>query len=224
MTGILSADDAAAAVVFRYLTEVDALPEAKADAVIGFGIFDLALPQYCAELFTRGHARVIVFTGGMGAGTGNLGGPEAEAWRAEVQQSHPQLSNATFVIENRSTNTAENVGFTAEVLRETHPALAFGRGISSALLVASPSRLRRVRLTMRKLQPAVTVFRTSPSTTLAREQALYASHGIDYFAHLAGEIDRLVTYAERGWIAPEPVPRDVLVAAAALRGRTKTGG
>jgi uncharacterized SAM-binding protein YcdF (DUF218 family) len=208
---------AAADKILKYLAEVDPPSAVPVDAVIGFGVFDLKLPHFCAEVFDRGAARTIIFTGGLGAGTGDLGGPEADVWRAAVQRSHPHIPADAIITENRSTNTAENIGYTAELLLRKYPALAFGSGIRSAIIVASPSRLRRVKLTMRHLQPAVQVIRWLPPVYLDAEQALYARQGIDYVAHLLGELERIATYPARGWIAAEPIPAEITAAAEVLR-------
>ncbi len=213
---------AAARRVLAYLSETDAPPAQPVDAIIGFGVFDLSLPQFCAELFARGMARRIVFTGGFGAGTGDLGGAEAEVWRAEVLRTHPNTPDRAFVIENRSSNTAENINYTAELLEQRHPEFRFGAGLNSAIVVASPSRLRRVRLTMWKLQPAVRIVRLLPPVDLAREQALYARQGVDYLTHLIGELDRITTYPARGWIAPEPLPPEITAAGDTLRNAKRT--
>lgn len=201
-----------------YLSATDPRPDAPCDAIIGFGVFDLGLPRFCGELYTRGIAPFIIFTGGLGAGTGSLGGPEADAWREALRASHPDIPEEHILTENRSTNTAENIAFTAELLRETRPSIAFGAGIRTAVIVASPSRLRRVRLAMCKLQPAVRVIRQLPPVDFDAEHALYARNGVDYLAHLTGELDRLVAYPKRGWIAPEPLPPEIAAAHAALRG------
>lgn len=201
----------------RYLAETDAMPTAPADAVIGFGVFDLALPRYCADLYVRGLARRIVFTGGIGAGTGNLGGPEAEIWRAEVRRSHPEIPDHVFVLENRSTNTSENIAFTAALLARGHAGFSFGRGLRNTLIVASPSRMRRVQLSMRKQQPDVGVTRLLPRVDLDAEYALYTRQGVDYLGHLVGELDRIATYPARGWIASEVLPTEIVAAGDVLR-------
>lgn len=201
-----AARDAAARLAFAYLAETDPLPATPVDAIIGFGMFDLELPVFCGELFRRGLARHVIFTGGIGAGTGSLGQPEADAWAAALFRADPSFPRDRLILENRSTNTAENIAFTTALLAQTHPALAFGIGLRTALIVASPSRLRRVRLTMWQHHPAVAVTRCLPPSDFAREESLYAAQGQDYADHLAGELDRIVAYAERGWIAPEPLP------------------
>lgn len=208
---------AAARRTLAYLAATDPLPTQPVDAIIGFGVFDLSLPRFCGELHLRGHAPCLVFTGGLGAGTGTLGGPEADVWRAELRRAYPQISDATVVLENRSTNTAENIRFTADLLAREHPSLALGLGLRSALIVASPSRLRRVQLTLRHLHPTVRTFRALPPVDFDREAALYAENGVDFVAHLTGELDRLVDYPGRGWIAAEPLPPEIAAAHAVLR-------
>jgi uncharacterized SAM-binding protein YcdF (DUF218 family) len=208
---------AAAELALTWLAAPDPRPAAPVDAIVGFGVFDLGLARFCGELLLAGLAPRIVFTGGIGAGTGSLGGPEADMWRAELRRVYPQIGDDRVVLENRSTNTAENIGFTAALLARDHPSLAFGTGIRSAVFTASPSRLRRVRLTWRQLQPAIQAAGLVPPHTLDGERALYAHHGTDYLAHLAGELDRIRDYPARGWIAPEALPAEISAARAVLR-------
>ncbi len=208
--------DSAARTIFAYLSVTDARPPLPCDTVIGFGMFDLTLAAFCGELHSRGHARRIVLTGGIGAGTADLGRPEADAWRDEILRTHPPIDSHNIVVENRSTNTAENIEFTTALLARDFPDLAFGHGLRTALIVASPSRLRRVKLTLQKLLPGLQVWRCLPPTDFDREHQLYQSKRIDYPAHLAGEIDRIRDYPTRGWIAPEPLPPEIVAARARL--------
>lgn len=208
---------AAAKLLLSYLAESDALPDEPADAAIGFGIFDFAPAHACAELFLQGRVKKILFTGGIGGGTGDLGGPEADIWGEHVLRAYPALRPEDIIRENRSANTGENVAFTAALLARHYPALAFGTGIASAVLVASPSRLRRVGLTMRQQAPAVRVFRHAPPVDFDRERGLYERQLTPYLPHLLGELDRLDRYAAEGWIAPEPIPPHVRAAQQTLR-------
>jgi len=202
---------AAAECAHCYLSEVDALPLASVDAVIGFGMFDVALASFCGELYAQSRVRRIIFTGGIGAGTADLGRPEADAWCEQLARSHPAIPSERVILENRSTNTAENIAFTTRYLSEHHPDLTFGHSVKTALIVASPSRLRRVKLTLEKMQPTLRVFRCLPTfAQFVREYALYESKGLNYPAHLAGELERLTTYPARGWITPEPMPEAIM--------------
>jgi len=203
----------AAAMIFDWLRESDS-PPSFADAAIGFGHFDLRIPRLCGELARGGKARTIVFTGGIGAGTGQLGGPEADAFLRELLRLFPELKRV--VTENRSTNTAENIRFTAELLQQSHPDLALGGGIRSAILIAHSIRLRRVRQTWRRLCPQVPAVGISPATDYATEAALYAKNGLSLTAQLGGEVDRLRQYPTRGWIEPIEIPPAIAAARAEL--------
>jgi uncharacterized SAM-binding protein YcdF (DUF218 family) len=210
----------AAREVFAYLSAVDPLPEDTVDAVIGFGMFDVSLASFCGELYNQRRVRRIVFTGGMGAGTADLGRPEAEAWRDELARTHPTIPSEHLVIENRSTNTAENIAYTVELLARSDPPLVIGGSLSEAFIVASPSRLRRVMLTLQQMHPALQIFRCLPPSINFDEQfSRYESKGINYITHLAGELDRIADYPKRGWIAAEPFPERLIEARAILKGR-----
>jgi uncharacterized SAM-binding protein YcdF (DUF218 family) len=208
---------AAARRTLAYLAATDDAPAAPVDAILGFGVFDLRLPVFCGELFQQGAAPRIIFTGGVGAGSGRLVAPEAEAWRAALRQAYPAIPDSAVILEPRSTNTAENIAFTSALLARDFPDLAFGRGLRRVIVVASPSRLRRVRLTLAHLQPNLTVIRRLPPVSLESEWAAYGLQGIDYIAHLAGELDRLVDYPAKGWIAAEPLPPEIAAAHTVLR-------
>jgi hypothetical protein len=203
--------------VFDYLAETDALPVAICDAVIGFGVFDLTLPRFCGDLYISGCVRRIIFTGGVGAGSADLGQPEADAWCAELLRAHPGIPRGHIILENLSTNTGENVRFTTELLARKHPNLSLGRGIKTVIVVASPSRLRRVRLTLQHRHPQLHILGRHPGASFEEELALYAGKGIDLVAHLAGELDRIVDYAARGWILPEPLPPPIAAAHQVLK-------
>jgi hypothetical protein len=148
-----------------------------------------------------------------------LGRPEADAWMERLVRTHPQVPRDRVTLESRSTNTGENIRFTAELLAREFPELAFGEGLRTALIVAAPSRLRRVRLTLRRLVPALQVTRCLPGADYDREYALHESKGIPFLPHLRGELDRIVAYPARGWIAPEPLPPEISAAQEVLRAR-----
>lgn len=176
------------------------------------------LASYCGELYAQHRAERIVFTGGIGAGTADLAMPEADAWQKQLAQTHPAIPPDHVVVENRSTNTAENIAFTAAILSARWPDFNFERGLEHALIVASPSRLRRVKLTLRHLLPKLRTTRCLPPyTNFEHEFTLYESKGLGYHAHLAGELERLVTYPARGWIVAEALPTEVIEACAVLR-------
>jgi uncharacterized SAM-binding protein YcdF (DUF218 family) len=185
-------------------------PVTRADTVIGFGHFDLAIPRRCVELVKSGAAQHIIFTGGIGAGTADLGKPEADAFADVVAADAPQYSRE-LVVENRSTNTAQNIQFTDELLK-VRPAVAMG----SVFLVATPCRQRRVWLTWRKHHPEIPAQNAAVEATYEETRDLYASKQQDIVEQLLGEWQRIRDYPAKGWIVADEIPQAVNAAAEQL--------
>lgn len=205
---------APARVLFDYLYLRD--PEiGPADAVIGFGHFDLKIPRRCLELHRRGLAPLIVLSGGRGAGTADLGQAEARAFLDEIQ-AHGGVSEGAVLLEDRSTNTGENVEATTRLLGDEGRAFGSEAGVRTALVVANAYRQRRVDLTCRLHHPGVRWINAPPATSFDEEVALYAGKGQDLVPLLSGEIQRLLDYPNRGFCLPAHIPRDVLAAHARL--------
>ncbi|MBI2511854.1 MAG: YdcF family protein [Opitutae bacterium] len=195
------------------------MPAEPADVVLGLGHFDREIPRLCAELVRAGRGRWIVFSGGVGAGSGDFGQPEALEFRDEVRRGWPELEARIAVLETRSTNTGENLAFATTALADARPDLYPGSGMRTALVVATPCRLRRALATVRRHWPEVRVAGVRPERTLAEEEALYARQGLTLRAQIVGEIERLVAYPARGFIVPVEMPADVRAAARRLGAR-----
>lgn len=214
---MMAATDAIAReVAFRFLSVSDALPPEPVDVVLGLGHFDRTIPQLCAELTLAGRARWIVFSGGVGAGSGDFGQAEALEFRDEVRRHWPAAEGRIALLEARSTNTGENLAFTTTALAEARPDLFPGAGLSTAIVVATPCRLRRALATVRRHWPQVQAAGWCAQRTLEEEERLYARFGLALREQIVGEFERLASYPASGFIAPVAVPPDVLAAARQL--------
>ena len=202
--------------IFEYLRVRDAaLP--TADLVIGFGHFDLEIPRLCGALYESGRGDRVLLTGGIGAGTADLPDAEAIVFGRVLAESHPGIPAEHVFIESASTNTGENIRFSNETLRRADPAFCFARGIRSVIAVASPYRQRRVLRTMQHLYPLIRVYNCPPDRSFEEEIQVFASKGQDLAALLAGELDRIMTYPAKGFMAAETIPPEVLAACAELK-------
>lgn len=204
---------------FAFLAKADVLPTEPADVVLGLGHFDRAIPRLCAELALAGRARWVVFSGGVGAGSGDFAQAEALEFRDEVRRHWPAAEARIAVLETRSTNTGENLAFTTAALAVERPDLRPGEGLRSVIVVATPCRLRRALATVRQHWPEVRAVGTRAMRSLAEEEELYARHGLELRAQVIGEFERLATYPARGFIAPVDVPAAVMAAARQLGAR-----
>ena len=83
----------------------------RADAILVLGSHDKRVAERGAELFQAGWAPLLIFSGGLGAITkGMWSEPEADQFAAiAIAMGVPPEK---ILIENRSTNTGENILFT----------------------------------------------------------------------------------------------------------------
>jgi hypothetical protein len=199
-----------AELLFDYLCMRDPFA-GNADIIIGFGHFDEKIPIRCAQLFLAGKSKKILFTGGRGSGTSDLPASEASFFLEVVKNHYPGVHRNVVVIEEKSTNTAENLLFSERALRDLAIPLVFGKNLNRALIVANAYRQKRVWLTCAHIFPGVEFVNSPPETTYENERALFDRKGLDYVQCLTGEIERIVQYGKRGYIArviiPDPVSR-----------------
>ena len=207
-------DDARA--LFDYLCLRDR-EMVRADAVIGFGHFDMKIPRRCRELYRAGRAPLIVLSGGMGAGTADLGQPEARAFLDEIR-ALGGVPDCDILFEDRSTNTGENVEATTRLLEENGRPFGVENGIRTALTVANAYRQRRVDLTCRLHHPGVRWVNAPPTTSFEEEVAMYRGKGQDLVPLLAGEIQRLLDYPSRGFCLSAEIPPEVIAAHQRIEG------
>ncbi len=120
---------------------------------------DTAVAERGAELFLDGWAPLLIFSGGLGSITRELWTePEADQFAAIAERRG--VPREHMLIENRSTNTGENVLFTKALLAD--------RGLTpqSFILVQKPYMERRSFATFMKLWPEKQAIVTSPQVSL----------------------------------------------------------
>ena len=134
-------------------------PVSKADAILVLCSHDTAVAERGAELFLDGWAPLLIFSGGLGTITRHLWtDPEADQFAAIAEGMG--VPRANILIENRSTNTGENVLFTKQLLADR------GLDPQSFILVQKPYMERRSFATFMKLWPEKRAIVTSPQVTL----------------------------------------------------------
>ena len=177
---------------------------APADCIVVLGSHDTRVAERGAEVFLAGWAPLIVFSGNLGSLTSELWDrPEAEIF-ADVAAA-AGVPRACMLIEARSTNTAENVDLSRELLARhgVHP--------RRAIAVQKPYMERRTHATFRQRWPELDVIVTSPR--MGFDTYPNDAIGRDDVIHImVGDLQRLILYAERGWSAPQEIPPDVMQA------------
>jgi uncharacterized SAM-binding protein YcdF (DUF218 family) len=184
----------------------------SADAILVLCSHDKMVAKTSAQLFLDKWAPLLIFSGGLGAITKTLWQvPEADQF-AEVAISMG-VPAERILIENRSTNTAENVHFTKALLAEQQI------NPRKFILVQKPYMERRSYATFRKLWPEKEVVVTSPQVSFKTYLDDYANGEISkdqVVSIIVGDLQRLKLYGERGFQIHQEIPDDVWTAYEAL--------
>lgn len=83
----------------------------KSDCILVLGSHDLRVAERGAELFLQGLAPYIIFSGGLGNFTKEIW-DESEADKFATVAINMGVPHDAILIENKSTNTGENILFT----------------------------------------------------------------------------------------------------------------
>ncbi len=180
------------------------MPLQKSTAILVLGSHDLRVAQHGANLFLQGCAPLLIFSGGYGRLTQHLfQQPEAHVF-AEVAL-RMGVPAERILVEDRSTNTGENIQFTRQLLQQR------GLEISSFILVQKPYMLRRTYATF-KMQWPDKAFLVSgppipyedyPNETISREALINI---------LVGDTQRIQVYPQKGFQVYQEIPAEVWLA------------
>ena len=181
---------------------------APADAILVLCSHDKAVAARGAELFLAGWAPLLIFAGGLGAITRHLWDePEADQFaRIAVEMGVPP---DRILVENRSTNTGENILFTKQLLAERH--LELGK----FLVVQKPYMERRSYATFRRVWPEKELLVTSPQVSMDTYLNEYSHDTLsadDVISIMVGDLQRLQLYPAKGFQIPQEIPEEVRLA------------
>jgi uncharacterized SAM-binding protein YcdF (DUF218 family) len=177
---------------------------ARADVVLVLGSHDTRVAERAADVFLEGWAPLVVFSGHLGALTrGRFERSEAAVF-ADVAVSRG-VPRERILLEDRSTNTGENVVFTRHLLSDR------GIGAKRAIAVQKPYMERRTLATFHARWPGLDVIVTSPQIDWTEYPTREISRD-DVIHIMVGDLQRLMVYAERGWSEAQEIPPEVVEA------------
>ncbi|GAB2831842.1 YdcF family protein [Streptomyces pratens] len=171
---------------------------------IGLGSHDLGVADTAVDLYRRGMAPLLVFTGATSPTTRDRM-PRGEAVHYQERALELGVPSSAVLVEPRARNTGENIRFSRDLLEEA------GVDVSSVLLISKPYEERRAYATARKLWPDVEIVSASTPMTLDEyvDSIGDARLVIDM---LVGALQRLMIYPAQGFMVSQPVPGDVIEA------------
>lgn len=178
---------------------------AAADAIVVLCSHDKAVAERGAQLFLAGMAPLLIFSGGLGAITKHLWSePEADQFAAiAIGMGVPR---ASILIENKSTNTGENVLFTRRLLGEK------GMDPQTFIVVQKPYMERRSYATFQKVWPGKDLMVTSPKVSFDEYLSRYSNEALapdDVISIMVGDLQRIGLYPAKGFQIEQDIPPDV---------------
>ena len=172
-----------------------------ADVIIVLCSHDIQVADRGAQIFNEGWAPFIVMSGGFGEFTAKMfDRPEADLFADRAVSLG--IPRGKIWIENRSTNTGENVSFTRRLLIQSDQV------IRKAIVVQKPYMERRAYATFKKVWPEPEIIVTSPQTLFYE----YKSAGIsreDLINIIVGDTQRIKLYPEKGFQIGQEMPDEV---------------
>lgn len=176
---------------------------APADGILVFGSNDLRVAAHAADLFHRGLAPWILFSGSRGRMTQDWPETEAEAM-ARIAREMKVPADA-ILIENRATNTGENIQYSRELLA------SHGIALTTAIVVQKPYMERRTIAALDVQWPDASFLASSPpldfhdycTAPLSPEQVTEA---------MVGDFQRLLDYPPLGFASPQEPGREAVEA------------
>jgi uncharacterized SAM-binding protein YcdF (DUF218 family) len=161
-----------------------------ADFAIVFGMTSWHRPtERAVELYKTGTARRLLFTGGFNR---RIGAVEASEMAREALQSG--IPAAAILVEDRASNTAENLIFSRRLIEETVGL----ETIDTILLVAISFHMRRVLMTaQRTFPPEIALGTVSyPSIAYTDRDWFRSDRGR---RDVASEIQKIQIYLDPSW-------------------------
>ena len=176
-----------------------------ADALLVLCSHDVIVAEHGARLFLDGWAPLLIFSGGLGSITRRFWvEPEADQFARIAERAG--VSHDRILIENRSTNTGENILLTQAMLAER------GLDPASFIIVQKPYMERRSYATFRKLWPGKAVIVTSPPLSLDEYLDKFSHESLsrdDVISIMIGDLQRIKLYPAKGFQIDQEIPPDV---------------
>jgi uncharacterized SAM-binding protein YcdF (DUF218 family) len=177
----------------------------ESDAILVLCSHDEMVAERGAQLLLDEWAPLLIFSGGQGSITRLLWN-DSEADRFSRIAVGMGVPEDRILIENRSTNTGENVQFTRDLLAKQ------GINANRFIVVQKPYMERRSFATFKKIWPEKEVIVTSPQVSFEEYLASYSNRELsfdDVISIMVGDLQRIKLYPERGFQIPQEIPGKV---------------
>lgn len=171
------------------------------DCILTLGSHDTRVAERAAELYLEGWAPLLIFAGGLGRLTeGMWTDTEADLFaRIAIEKGVPKEA---VLVENRSTNTGENIQFVRRLLQ------AKNLNPQTFIVVQKPYMERRSHATFEKNWPGKDFIVTSPQLSFEA----YPTNEIpleQVINIMTGDLQRIKIYPEKGFQTYQEIPKAI---------------
>lgn len=171
------------------------------DCIFVLGSHDKRVATRGAELYLDGWAPLLIFSGGLGNLTKDIW-TETEADQFAAIARDMGVPDEAILVENKSTNTGENILFTQQLLQER------GLDPTSFIVVQKPYMERRSYATFKKHWPDKSLLVTSPQISFQDYPA--ADIPLERVINvMVGDLQRIRIYPAKGFQIPQDIPDNV---------------
>ena len=173
----------------------------KSDCILALGSHDLRVPERVAELYHQGLAPLVIMSGGLGNFTQEIW-TESEADKFAKIAIEKGVPQEAILMENKSTNTGENILFTQKLLSEKD------LNPQSFIVVQKPYMERRSYATFKKHWPDKRLMVTSPQISF--ETYPTEEIPLERVIHImVGDLQRIKYYPEKDFQIYQEIPPDI---------------
>ncbi len=186
---------AKAAVLWNYFASFASV--APADAIVVCCSYDLRVCDYACELWRKGIAGKIVFSGNTGNWTKHIWNrPEAFVFKERALAAG--VPESAIFTETASTNFGENIAFCRQLL----PAA------KTAVFVTKPASVLRVLLTAKVQWPEIAAHVCAPAIRFPAEVSNVVGI-LGVIDEMVGDARRIVDYPKLGFQAEHVLPPEI---------------
>lgn len=178
---------------------------AKADVILALGSNDPRVAEHAALLWKDGWAPWLVCSGNVGALTEGLYGKTEAAAFADIAAGMG-VPREVILLEERATNTGENVAFSRALLENLRLPRA------RIIAVQKPYMERRTWATFKQVWPEPELWVSSPPLTWDEYPLSPHLERARVIEIMVGDLQRIREYPARGFQIPQDIPAGVWAA------------
>lgn len=171
----------------------------KSDCIIGLGTIDTNVANVASELYLKGYASKLIFSGGLGKITYKLWN-ETEAEKFAKIAIENGVPCRDIYLEKESTNTGDNFRFSKKLIENENLI------VKSCIVVCKPYDEKRAYAAFMKIMPEYDVILYSEDISC---EEYYKRNGEEWVHVLVGDVQRIKVFYEKGWQIKMDIPDEV---------------